>query len=137
VRKFTVALILAVVALVGVCLPAAAQYPALTSAPEVFSAYLNGTNSGNSEIQNGALVKDISVVTQGWGGKYKLEIQSGTKISLYPNGTLVFGSALLKVYVSSNIVTFTTNCILYGKPITIYKLAGEEWVKLSTVRCYY
>jgi hypothetical protein len=135
VRKLLIALMLASVVLVGVCLPAAAQTSHdLSYTPTDVWVYLNGTYAGSSKVVDGALVKGISVATQGWGGKYKLDIQSGTKIRLTPNGGRVYNSALVRVFVSADILCTSSNCLLWGKPVTLYKLVGEDWVKLADIR---
>lgn len=134
-RKLIIALMLALVTLVGVCLPASATYSHdLSYTPTDVWVYLNGTYAGTSNVVDGALVKGISMTTQGWGGKYKLEIQSGTNIRLAPNGGRVYNSALVRVFVSADIVNTSSNCLLWGKPVTLYKLVGEDWVKLADIR---
>jgi hypothetical protein len=126
---------LALVTLVGVCLPASAKYSQeLSYTPADVWVYLNGTYAGNSQVVDGALVKGISMTTQGWGGKYKLEIQSGTRIRLAPNGGRVYNSALVRVFVSADIVSTSSNCLLWGQPVTLYKLVGENWVKLADIK---
>jgi len=134
VRKFIIALILSLVVSVGFCLPISAEsIPTLTYTPSYFKVYLNGVYAGHSEIVDGVVADDISMVCQGWGGKYKVDIQSGTSIELRPKGAKAMNFAIVRVYISSGVVTFQANCSLDGKPVIVYKLVGEEWVKLTEI----
>jgi hypothetical protein len=137
VRKFTIALVLALVVLMGVCLPISAasieSIPTLTYTPTACKFYLNGTYAGTSDIVNGVLADDVSMVCQSWGGKYKVEFQSGTSIALRPKGAKAMNFAIARVYISSGVVTFSANCSLSGKPVNVYKLVGEEWVRQTDI----
>jgi len=126
VRKFIIALILALVVSVGFCLPISAEsIPTLTYTPTHFKAY--------SQVVDGVVADDISIVCQCWGGKYRLDIQRGTSVELSPKGAKTLTFAIARVYISSGVITFQANCSLSGKPAIVYKLVGEEWVKLTEI----
>jgi len=94
---------------------------------------LNGAYAGDSQVVDGVVADDISIVCQCWGGKYRLDIQRGTSVELSPKGAKTLTFAIARVYISSGVITFQANCSLSGKPAIVYKLVGEEWVKLTEI----
>jgi len=132
VQKLIIAIMLALVTLVGVCLPASAgSVPVLTDSPKELWVSLNGTNHAASKMANGASVSDISLTCQYCGSTYKLDIPRGTGVVVSPKGATVIDYVLLEVYISRDIATTISDCLLDGKSATLYKLVGGAWVKLQ------